>query len=113
MARGDPELSEPAAGEGDVGVELRVTLLATLGARREQAELLELTGEPRVDAGALAEPVRSSSGSSSPRPARLRLRSRAAGEASSWRMTRSGRNSSRWSRRIVSSRSRSSSLKSR
>jgi hypothetical protein len=56
MARGDPELSEPAAGEGDVGVELRVTLLATLGARREQAELLELTGEPRVDARALAEP---------------------------------------------------------
>ena len=35
------------------------------------------------------------------------------GVASSWRMTRSGRNSSRWSRRIASSRSMSSSLKSR
>ena len=55
MARGDPELSETAAGERDVGVELRVTLLASLGAGRKQAELLELTGEPRVDARALAE----------------------------------------------------------
>ena len=35
------------------------------------------------------------------------------GEASSWRITRSGRNSSRWRRRIVSSRSTSSSLNSR
>ena len=45
--------------------------------------------------------------------ARRRLRSRDAGDASSWRITRSGRNSSRCRRRIVSSRSRSSSLNRR
>ena len=56
MARRDPELREPAAGERDLGVELRVTLLATLGARREQPELLELARKPRVDARALAKP---------------------------------------------------------
>ena len=55
MARGDPELRKPATGKGDVGIKLGVTLLASLGAGREQAELLELSGQPRVDARALAE----------------------------------------------------------
>jgi len=55
MARGDPELRKTATGKRDVGVELRVTLLAALGAGREQAELLELSGQPRVDPRALAE----------------------------------------------------------
>ena len=44
---------------------------------------------------------------------RRRRRSFADGESSSWRITRRGRNSSRWRRRIVSRRSMSSSLKSR
>src|SRR3954469_8278022 len=55
MTRRDPELSEAAAGKGDVGVELRITLLASFGTRREQAELFELAGQPRVDARALAK----------------------------------------------------------
>src|SRR5581483_440450 len=52
---------------------------------------------------------RSISWSGAARPARRRRRSLDAGEASSWRITRSGRNSSRCRRRIVSSRSMSSS----
>ena len=54
----------------------------------------------------------SSSAPSSP-AARRRLRSFALGDASSWRITRSGRNSSRCSSRIRRRRSTSSSPKSR
>ena len=54
-----------------------------------------------------------SSSASSASSALRRLRSRPAGDDSSWRITRSGRNSSRCRRRMVSSRSTSSSLNSR
>ena len=57
--------------------------------------------------------ARSISRSGAASPVRGRRRSFEVGEASSWRITRSGRNSSRCRRRIVSRRSTSSSPKSR
>ena len=38
----DPELRQASAGERDVGVQLPVTLVAGLGARRQQSEFLQL-----------------------------------------------------------------------
>ena len=92
----------------------RIALLARDGAGCEQPEVLELPGETRVDPGALAEVVEVElvllAASDLRAGAYGRVRP---GRASSCRITRSGRNSSRCSRRIVSSRSTSSSLKSR
>src|SRR5439155_12100069 len=55
VPRRDPELRQPAAGKRDLGIELEVALLAGLGTRRKQPELLELACEPRVDSRALAQ----------------------------------------------------------
>ena len=57
MPRRDPVLRKLPAGGSDVGFELGVPLLPTLGARREQTELFEVTCQARVDAGALAQLV--------------------------------------------------------
>ena len=103
------------ARRGDVGVRLGIALRA----RRCRAARADRT--PRAPSRAPAStPARSQSSSrvivSSSAPSavgRWRLRSFAPGASSSSRITRSGRNSSRCSRRIVCSRSRSASLKSR
>ena len=105
----DAVARELRAGRGDVGVRLGVALLA----RRCRAARAART--PRAPSRAPASmPARSQSSSSvivssrSPSAAgRRRLRSFAPGASSSSRITRSGRNSSRCSRRIVCSRSRS------
>jgi hypothetical protein len=48
---------KPPARERDVCLELGVALLAGFCSRREQTEVLQLSRKPRVDAGALAQPV--------------------------------------------------------
>ena len=101
VARRDPEARQPPARVRDLDVRLAVEPLAALDARREQAEVLELARElGRI-------PARSHSSPRRPRPRAPRARHGAAcaapsrsGESSSWRITRSGRNSSRWSSRI-------------
>src|SRR5262249_20852363 len=55
MARRDPEPGEPARDRRDLGVRLGVVALARLDAWDEQAVLLELAREPRVDPGAFAQ----------------------------------------------------------
>src|SRR5947207_14568959 len=55
MARCDAELREPRAGERDVDVLLVVALLAVVGVRLEQAEVLELAHELAADAGTPAQ----------------------------------------------------------
>ena len=111
----DPVLGELPAGGRDLRVAFAVAPLSTLDARREQAVLLQRPCERRVDAGALAELrevelalLLAEAGGAPP----LALRAPVP-DASSCLITRSGRNSSRCSLRIVSSRSTSSSLNSR
>ena len=111
-----PKRGEPAADGGDLGVALAVEPLAALDARLEQAELLQLRARSRPSI-----PARSQSSVEldlAPRarrapPGAARRSAAPAARRSSWRITRSGRNSSRCSRRIVSRRSTSSSLNSR
>src|SRR6266545_1731849 len=55
VARGDAEACQLPAGEGDLRVGLSVPLLAALGVRHQEPELLELPGEARIDPCALAE----------------------------------------------------------
>ncbi len=97
---------------GDVGVALAVEPVTALESRLQQAVLLQLARELRRDAGPLAElrqvdlvllPAETLGGGERGRP----------GRSSSSRITRSGRNSSRCSRRMVTSRSTSASAKSR
>src|SRR5262249_11935429 len=57
MPRRDPVARERLARDRDVDVDVRVAALAALGARLEQAEVLELAGARRLDAGALAQLV--------------------------------------------------------
>ena len=112
----DAVLGELPAGGRDLGVALAVEPLAALDARRRAGRTPRARARASASMPARSQSsARSSSPSCSPRPAgRRRLRSAApAPDASSCRITRSGRNSSRCSRRIVSSRSTSSSLKSR
>jgi hypothetical protein len=93
VSRRDPEPGERLARRRDVGVGLGVDALAAFDARLQQSELLQLARARRRDPRPVAEPVEVDSSSS--------------------RITRSGRNSSRCRRRIVSSRSTSCSEKSR
>ena len=115
MPRVDAEARQLRADDRDVGVGLGVALVRPAPDRREQAEVLELLRELARDAGAAAELVEVDrlDPLAQRRPGARRLRSVAPGAASSSRITRSGRNSSRCSRRIVTSRSTSCSLKRR
>ena len=115
VARVDAEARQPRAGGSDVGLALAVEALAALDARDDEAELLELAHEVGRDRRALAElglvdlvlVAENADGAAS------RAVADAPGPSSSSRITRSGRNSSRWSRRIVVRRSMSSGAKSR
>ena len=55
MARRDPELREPAAGERDVRIELPVALVSALRPRREESEILQLARQARIDSGTLTQ----------------------------------------------------------
>ena len=50
MPRSDSELRQPAAGEGDLRVQLAITLLAGLGPRCQQSELFEDEDELATEA---------------------------------------------------------------
>ena len=110
VTRVDAEARESRAGRDDVRLALAIETLPALGARHDEAVLLQLVHEVGRHRGAIAELVlvdlplaaedtraRAASG-----------RSSHPGPSSASRITRSGRNSSRCMRRIVVSRSTSS-----
>ena len=110
----EPVAREAAAGGRDVDVALAVDALAGLDPRRDEVVLLEPPCEVGRDPGALAELAEVDLAARVAQRRRPALRRRSVPWASSSsRITRSGRNSSRCRRRIVSSRSTSSSEKSR
>ena len=116
VPRRDPEAREPSAGDRDVDVRLACRARSPPSTRGTSSPN---SSSSRASVGVDARRARRARRArarprASPSPAGApALRRSPSGAASSWRITRSGRNSSRCSARIVWSRSTSSSLKSR
>ena len=102
-----------SAGGRDLDVALAVDPLAGLDPRRDQVVLLEPAGREIPPIPARSQNAASSSSPLASRSAGGRRLGPPAPASSASLITRSGRNSSRWSRRIVSRRSTSPSEKSR
>ena len=104
VPRVDAEPRQLRADGRDVGVGLGVALVGAAAERREQPVVLELLARTRAGSPARRQSSSKSIASTAlaeRRPAGAACARSHPGAASSSRITRSGRNSSRWSRRIV------------